>query len=394
MTDCRLFGEVCDVTKGKKVNLVKTKSKNSVPYLLIDTLRGDSPKFFTEDKNYIEAKKDDILLVWDGKIGVTGYGLTGAVGSTIARIRAKEKTNPKYLLYFLVYNYQKLRTQPKGSVIPHINKYILYNLQIRIPSEKKQGLIVAEIEKQLTKLDNSIKLLDSTKYKLKFYRKSLLNNLTSGSATKTIESAIIGLDQGWSPKCHNAPAENNEWGVIKTTAVQAGCFNDTENKKLPSNLNPRLQHELKKGDLLITRAGPRVRVGVCCMIKNTRPKLINCDKVYRLRINQEIAVPEYIELILNSPKYSEEINRMKSGISDSGVNLTQKVFKQILIPLPKIDEQLEIVQKIESKLSVIDKLEQTVNQSLIKTQALRKSILKLAFEGKLVAFDGGLNDGS
>lgn len=49
--------------------------------------------------------------------------------------------------------------------------------------------------------------------------------------------------------------------------------------------------------------------------------------------------------------------------------------------------QQAIVQEIESKFSVIDKVEEAVNQSLIKAEKFRKSILKSAFEGKLIRFE-------
>jgi type I restriction enzyme S subunit len=75
---------------------------------------------------------------------------------------------------------------------------------------------------------------------------------------------------------------------------------------------------------------------------------------------------------------------MKSGISDSGLNLTQKVFLQITIPIPTLKEQYKIVQEIESRVSVADKLEESITQSLQQAEALRQSILKKAFEGKLV----------
>ena len=54
------------------------------------------------------------------------------------------------------------------------------------------------------------------------------------------------------------------------------------------------------------------------------------------------------------------------------------------VPYTSETEQIKIVQSIESKFSVIDKVEEVVNQSLIKAEKLRKSILKSAFEGKLV----------
>lgn len=247
-----------------------------------------------------------------------------------------------------------------------------------------QQLIVAEIEKHLTRIDDSIKSLKLIKSRLKTYRNCILNEFCRGKKTDTIESVINSLDQGWSPKCLNKSARKEEWGVIKTTAIQADHFDDSKNKVLPIELKPRIQHELKEGDILITRAGPRVRVGICCMIKRTRSKLMNCDKVYRIRVNPKLAIPEYIVLLLNSPKYLHVIEKMKTGISDSGVNITQKGFKNIQIPIPEIREQNTIVKEIESKFSVIDKIEIVVESSLKKAEQLRKSILKSAFEGKLV----------
>ena len=54
------------------------------------------------------------------------------------------------------------------------------------------------------------------------------------------------------------------------------------------------------------------------------------------------------------------------------------------MPLPPLDEQQLIVDELESKLTVCDKVEETINQSLLQTESLRQSILKKAFEGKLV----------
>ncbi|MDA8126047.1 MAG: hypothetical protein M0009_12765 [Deltaproteobacteria bacterium] len=119
-------------------------------------------------------------------------------------------------------------------------------------------------------------------------------------------------------------------------------------------------------------------------MKHVRPRLLNCDKVYRIRVDSEIALPEYIEALLNSPTYSKKIDRMKTGINDSGVNLTQKGLLKIENPLPPIEQQRRTVQEIESRLSVADKIEESISQSLKQAEALRQSILKKAFSGKLV----------
>jgi len=200
-----------------------------------------------------------------------------------------------------------------------------------------------------------------------------------------ISIIIDELGQGWSPKCHDEPSINNEeWGIIKTTAIQAGYFNEKENKKLPADLEPRVKHELNSGDILITRAGPRVRVGVCCLVKKVRPRLINCDKAYRIRLKENLILPHFFEYTLNSPKYTRMMENLKIGINDSGVNLTQNRFLALEIPLPSLPEQQAIVQEIETRLSVCDKIEQDIKENLEKAEVLRQSILKKAFEGKLL----------
>jgi type I restriction enzyme S subunit len=210
-----------------------------------------------------------------------------------------------------------------------------------------------------------------------------LSKLPSGWKWEKIGLNFLSLDQGWSPKCENYPAKIEEWGVIKTTAVQANSFEEINNKKLPLKLSPRIQHELVKGDILITRAGPRNRVGICCLVNNVRSKLINCDKVYRIKVI--VSNPIFIVYMLNSPAFSKELEKTKSGISDSGVNLKQDVFLKMPVPLCSLEEQNQIVQEIESRLSVCDKMEQSITESIEKAEALRQSILKKAFEGKLLS---------
>lgn len=290
-----------------------------------------------------------------------------------------------YLYHFLKASKHKAEKVASGTTFKEISLKSFSELDIPLPPLPIQQAIVTKIEEIFSELDHGVAQLKLAQQQLKVYRQSVLNSAIVGKAEHTIESVIESLDQGWSPKCYNEPSRSrDEWAVIKTTAVQAGYFQEEENKKLPEDLEPRKQHELKKGDLLITRAGPRVRVGICCLVKKTRPKLINCDKVYRMRINSELAIPEYVEILLNAPKYSKEIEKMKTGISDSGVNLTQKGFLKILIPLPPLSEQHQIVAETERRLSVCDKLEETIVGSLKAAEVLRAGVLKRAFEGKLV----------
>ena len=65
-------------------------------------------------------------------------------------------------------------------------------------------------------------------------------------------------------------------------------------------------------------------------------------------------------------------------------NLNEKIVKHIPVPNITKNQQSKLMLEIDRKLSVCDKLEQTINESLQKAESLRQSILKQAFEGKLV----------
>jgi len=216
------------------------------------------------------------------------------------------------------------------------------------------------------------------------------NEIKSGWLELPIENILapnekgIILGQGWSPQCEKQPSQSeNDWGVLKTTAIQSGYFLEEENKLLPSHLEPRTQHEVKKGDLLITCAGPRNRCGVACLVRKTRKKLLISGKMYRFRINEKKANPEFIEMFLLSQDAWKEIDKMKTGGSDSGLNLTHARFKKLIVPIPPLPEQQAIVSKIEELLSDLENGKQQLQTAQQQLKVYRQSLLKWAFEGKL-----------
>ena len=257
-------------------------------------------------------------------------------------------------------------------------------IKVKIPPIPEQERIVSKIEELFSELDASVAELQTAKEKLKVYRQAVLEESIPYDSFGAISQYIESMGQGWSPKCENKNSMDDDvWAVIKTTAVQHGYFDYTENKILPDNLEPRNQHEISVGDILITRAGPRSRCGVCCLVRKTKQRLLNCDKVYQIKPNRDKILPEYMEYVLNSPRFLLEINHCKTGGNDSGVNLTQSRFLTIKIPVPSLYIQKKIVEQIESRLSMCDSIEQTVDTSLQQAEALRQSILKQAFEGGL-----------
>jgi type I restriction enzyme S subunit len=205
--------------------------------------------------------------------------------------------------------------------------------------------------------------------------------------TLNLSQFVLELGQGWSPKCENREALETEWAVIKTTAIQIGHFDPSANKALPKNFPARPWLGLRSGEILITRAGPRSRCGIVCRVKGDHPRLMLCDKAYRLVLSESAASPEFVERLLCSPASAAAIEDLKTGINDSGVNLTQTAFLQLAFPIPPLPEQREIVRLLDEQFTVIEQNEREIDAALKRSAALRQSILKNAFTGQLVPQD-------
>lgn len=197
----------------------------------------------------------------------------------------------------------------------------------------------------------------------------------------TLEQALAQLQngkllqQGWSPRCHPRPASGpDEWAVLKTTAIQPGAFNSNENKALPASLEPRPHIIARSGDLIMTNAGPRSRCGVPALIRQTQPQRMLSGKMYRFRANEQFD-PEFLELWLLSPAAQTQIDRMKTGISDSGLNLTQSKFLQLPVPKPPLNEQRRIVESIDELLSQLNQANRDLVASKNKAHTLGSHLL-------------------
>ena len=265
-----------------------------------------------------------------------------------------------------------------------------------LPPKSEQERIADKLDELLSDLDAGVAALERVQAKLKLYRAAVLKAAVEGALTGTktqfpevqLRTLIEGLGQGWSPKCElTREPRDDEWAIIKTTAVQSMRYLDNESKPLPSGLSPRPGIEIKVGDMLMTRKGPRKRAGVTCLVRKTRTRLMICDTVYRFRCKAELVEPSYLELALNSPKIVFEIDKKKSGISDSGVSLTHQKLGDVIIPLPALSVQREILDAVGEQFSVIEHLEADLEAKLNSAQALRQSILRHAFTGQLVPQD-------
>ena len=164
------------------------------------------------------------------------------------------------------------------------------------------------------------------------------------------------LDAGKSPNCIKQPVSGKQWGVITTTAIQAGVFNDDENKTLPDGFDIKAGMQIRTGDVLLTRAGPTSRTGVACMVKNIRFNLILSDKTLRINMTNKNIYKEFFVIVLNSPPIRQQVIELMSGMDKQQVNISQEKYKNLLTPLPPIAEQKRTVAKLEQLLPFCERL--------------------------------------
>ena len=163
---------------------------------------------------------------------------------------------------------------------------------------------------------------------------------------------------------------------MRTTAVQRLEYRETEHKALPRALPPRPECEVHVGDLLITRAGPKNRVGVSCVVTGTRPRLMISDKIIRCHPVEPLVSSRFVALCLNAGVSAAYIEAKKSGMAESQVNISQSNLSGAPIPLAPLAEQHRIVERVSELLSLCNTLEGRLAGAREKSARFAASVVR------------------
>ena len=335
------------------------------------------------------CEEGDFLMVWDGsRSGYIGKAIKGA----LVKLDFPDINND-YAYYFLQSKYIEINTRAKGVGIPHVDPNILWNYELLIPSKKAQADIVSKIEELFSELDNGIAQLKTAQQQLKTYRQSVLKWVFEGKLTnKNVKDGE--LPKGWklvklqdiakyiSDGDHQAPPKAST-GIPFITISNVNKnnnridFTDTFMVKSEYFLNLKENRKPLKGDILYTVTGS---FGI--------PILIDFDKEFCFQRHIGLVRPlesiyqKWVYYLLQTPQVFNQAKDTATGTAQKTVALSS--LRNFNIPFCNTEEQYQIVQEIESRLSVADKMEESITASLQQAEALRQSILKKAFEGKLI----------
>lgn len=187
------------------------------------------------------------------------------------------------------------------------------------------------------------------RWSISFIKQAVQGNALARSRypVRQLADVVADLENGWSPQCHSRPAKPDEWGVLKLGAVSFGAYDEGENKALPTALNPIPAYEIKPGDVLISRANVPRYVGSCAQVLSTRPKLLLCDKIFRVVFNPNGPLDgAYLAEVMKTPPLRQQIEAAITGSSPTMQNITKTALLALRMPIPPVKEQRAMVQAL------------------------------------------------
>ena len=226
--------------------------------------------------------------------------------------------------------------------------------------------------------------LKKTKEQLAVYRQAVLKEAFEGEYEKVPLGRISQVISGYAFKSKKYTPDG-KYVVVKIGNVKEHNFDFSRDYTRTDEVNDVIlsKYLLQKGDCLITQTGSRGKrdYGYVSMIKEQNNYLLN-QRVAALRFNPEVALPEFYQYYLSSPDYRNAFFSYETGNVGQG-NVGIKALSEPIVILPSITEQQNIIDTIEAGLSVCDEIKHTVDSALAQAEAMRQSILKEAFEGRL-----------
>jgi type I restriction enzyme, S subunit len=395
------------------------------------------------------VKEGDVLVSMTrpnlNAVAIVPGKLDGAVASTGFDVLRSVGVDPKWVFNRVRSHafVQDVCEGLQGVVYPAIRPRDVRDHVLPLPPLPEQHRIVEAIESYLSRLDDAVANLERVQRNLKRYRASVLKAAVEGRLVPTeaelarkegrdFEPASVLLERILKERRHRWE-ENGGRGKYKepvepdTTGLadlpEGWCWANVE--QLSDQCRSVTYGVVKLGD---------VTPGGVPTLRSSNVRHLHLDLEYVKPISQEIAgsyrrtfleggevlvtvrgtlggvsvVPDScrgfnisrevamialvdpktgpaLSYLIASPLLQKWMMKRTRGITYRGVNI--ETLKQLPVPLPPADEQDRISRSVERYLSVEEKLRTTSEASTARCTRLRQSILKWAFEGKLVDQD-------
>ena len=314
-----------------------------------------------------------------------------------------ELVDPKYIFYRM----QIIQFDHSTHKRYWIQQYS--KIKVLIPPKDEQERIVSKIESLLSELDNTVETLEMTKKQLELYRQAVISEAFTGSFTEKYRedhSKSIIPELSWSDEnaIQSLPSIPKEWRYVALS--QLGDLGRGKSKHRPRNdiklfengKYPFLQtSEVKAADKIITKYSkvyndfglaqsklwPEGTLCITIAANIAETAFLGIDACFPDSVvgfsAYDFTSSEFIKYFIESQKL--RLWAFAPATAQKNINLT--TLENLIVPYCSIEEQQKVVDEIESRLTVYSNIEKTVDLALKQSTAMRQSILKQAFEGRL-----------
>lgn len=287
----------------------------------------------------------------------------------------KNLVHPKYIFYRM----QVIQFDHSTHKRYWIQQYS--KIKVKIPPLPEQERIVARIEELFSELDKAVETLNTTKQQLAVYRQAVLKEALTPQPgwQKTVFSDLLtSVRNGYGKK----PDDKGEYRILRISSVRPDRVDLSDFR---CNQQPFSSQDLiSENDLLFTRYnGSLEYVGVCGCVPVLQEEYAYPDKIIKCtpKINNQYH-SRFLQYYLNQGDARKYIlSKVKTTSGQKGIAGSD--IKRVIVYVPELFVQEAIVKKLDAQLTVCDQIEKTIEQSLQQAEALRQSILKQAFEGRL-----------
>lgn len=400
--------------KGVKPTVLKSKAfDESVPYLDINSLTTGNNNDFTFKELGNLATENDVLVVWDGsRSGLALQSRYGVIGSTLMKL-TPVGIDTEYLYYFIKSKYDFINGNVTGGGIPHVNSELFFALEIPYVSIPDQRNIIKDLK---IKIDENTSILNSQKNAIQSalinseapisdnqpiaeiirnFKKSILERAVSGDLTSnwrathnvtypeeavSLGNVITEIKSGKSFRCLERPPLKDEIGVSKISSVSFDGYKESESKTCIDKNKINAELFIQPGDFLITRANTKELVGACAIVGKVSKKIMLSDKILRISFDQSKVLDQFVLLFLQSVQGREQIENYATGSQESMKNITQTELRSIVLKVPDLAEQKEIIKQASVLLKTVTKIQNQYNEARETFEELEKSILQDVFK--------------